>query len=201
MSDRTRQRGRFIKKKVLAKKMKALAASLQARTPQPRTDRENLEVIPCHGRRIVELIELGKNLRCCKCSKVLSLENIVKETRLGLNSCLTVSCEICCVNTSVLTGKMHTSKNNSKLSDVNTKIVLGAVHAGIGSTALTKLLACLNVPPITDNLFKRYERELGPAIEEYAKESCQRAAEEERKLVIENVQKLCDEMDSYYSPS
>lgn len=125
MSDRTRQRGRFIKKKVLAKKMKALAASLQARTPQPRTDRENLEVIPCHGRRIVELIELGKNLRCCKCSKVLSLENIVKETRLGLNSCLTVSCEICCVNTSVLTGKMHTSKNNSKLSDVNTKIVLG----------------------------------------------------------------------------
>ncbi|XP_043269762.1 uncharacterized protein [Venturia canescens] len=174
--------------------MKAVAASLQAQTLQPRADRENLEVIPCHGRRIVELTELGKNLRCCKCFKVLSLENIVKETRLGLISCLTVSCESCCVNTSVLTGKMHTSKNDAKLSDVNTKIILGAVHAGIGSTALTKLLDGLNIPPITDNLFKRYEREVGPVIEECAKESCQRAAEKERKLVIENVEKLCDEM-------
>ena len=59
---------------------------------------------------------------------------------------------------------------------------------------MNKILACLNIPQISDTLFKRYEREVGPAIEKAAKESCKRAAEEERKLIIENIEKLCDEL-------
>lgn len=71
---------------------------------------------------------------------------------------------------------------------------IGAVNAGIGCTALKKLLACLNIPSISGNLFKRYEREIGPAIEESAKDSCRRAAKEERKLILKNVKNICQEM-------
>lgn len=70
----------------------------------------------------------------------------------------------------------------------------GVIHAGIGETALNKLLSCLNIPSISPNLYKRYEREIGPALEAAAKDSCRKAALEERRLVIENVEKLCDEL-------
>lgn len=70
----------------------------------------------------------------------------------------------------------------------------GAVHSGMGETALNKLLSCLNVPLISPNLYKRYEREIGPALEAVAKDSCKRAAKEERQLVIENLDKLSKEL-------
>lgn len=71
---------------------------------------------------------------------------------------------------------------------------IGTLHSGLGCTALNKLLTCLNVPSISPSLYKRYEREVGPAIEAAAKESCKRAAKEERQLVIENIEKLCKEL-------
>lgn len=71
---------------------------------------------------------------------------------------------------------------------------LGTVHAGMGCTALNKLLACLNIPTISSTLFKRYEREIGPALEERARESCKQAAEEERQLVIDNILNLSKEL-------
>ncbi|CAD6232756.1 GSCOCG00012233001-RA-CDS [Cotesia congregata] len=72
---------------------------------------------------------------------------------------------------------------------------LGTVHAGMGCTALNKLLACLNIPTISSTLFKRYEREIGPALEERARESCKQAAEEERQLVIDNIINLSKELN------
>ncbi|XP_044741081.1 uncharacterized protein LOC123302280 [Chrysoperla carnea] len=126
--------------------------------------------------------------------KVLSLENIEKEQLRGLHSQLWIKCENCFRVTQVMTGKVHDGNKNSKVFDVNSKIVLGAVHAGVGHTALNKILACLNVPQISDTLFKRYEREVGPAIEKAAEESCKKAAQEERHLIIENIDKLCEEL-------
>lgn len=73
-------------------------------------------------------------------------------------------------------------------------LLLGTLHAGMGCTALNKLLACLNVPTISSTLYKRYEREIGPALEASAKESCKRAAAEERQLVIDNIEELCEEL-------
>lgn len=73
-------------------------------------------------------------------------------------------------------------------------MIVGAVHAGMGCTSLNKLLACLNIPTISMNLFKRYEREVGPAIEECAKYSCKRAAAEERQLVMDNIETLCAQL-------
>ncbi|KAK0073011.1 hypothetical protein PV326_013877, partial [Microctonus aethiopoides] len=93
-----------------------------------------------------------------------------------------------------MTGKVHEGDKKSILSDVNSKAVLGSLHAGVGYTALNKILACLNTLLMSDTLFKRYERELGPATEKAAKESCQRAAEEERQLIIDKIDELCDEL-------
>lgn len=52
----------------------------------------------------------------------------------------------------------------------------------------------MNSPAISSNLYKRYEREIGPAIEEAAKESCKRAATLERQLVIEKVKELREQL-------
>ncbi|KAH0567880.1 hypothetical protein KQX54_015700 [Cotesia glomerata] len=51
-----------------------------------------------------------------------------------------------------------------------------AVHAGVGYTCLSKILACADIPMISQALYKRYEREVETVIEEVAKESCKRAA-------------------------
>lgn len=48
----------------------------------------------------------------------------------------------------------------------------------MGNTSLNKLLACLNIPEISPDLYKRYEREIGPAPEKVAKKSCKQAAAE-----------------------
>jgi len=47
---------------------------------------------------------------------------------------------------------------------------------------------------MSNDTFKKYEREVGASIEEAAKKSCKRAAEEERCLVINNVEQLCKEL-------
>lgn len=44
----------------------------------------------------------------------------------------------------------------------------------------------MDIPVITTKTFKKYEREIGPVIEEVAKESCRKAAEEEKNLTKEN---------------
>ena len=186
----------------------------------------------CIGRRIVEVSELAKIFKCCRCKQVLSLEDIVSEKRLSLNSILSVHCQNFFVQTKVHTGKMHcrNRKTDLELSEVNTKAVLGklvgeicynhiswliftqlirnllirtlyeikftigTVHAEMGCTALNKLLTCFNIATISGNLFKRYEREVGCIIEVAARESCKWAAAEERRLVIENVEKMCEEL-------
>lgn len=59
---------------------------------------------------------------------------------------------------------------------------------------LSKILACCDLPGIKDKLYKKYEANIGAAIEKAAQESCELAAAEEKKLVIENIQKLCKEL-------
>ena len=66
------------------------------------------------------------------------------------------------------------------------------MHAGSDCFALNKILACANIPPFSTGLFKQYEREIGPALEEVAKNSCKLAAMEEH-FTIKNVAKLCTE--------
>lgn len=50
------------------------------------------------------------------------------------------------------------------------------------------------MPTITVESYKKYENRVGKIIELAAKESCKRAAAEERRLVIENIDKLCKKL-------
>ena len=61
------------------------------------------------GQRVVDLCELGKNLRCSKCKSVLDLENIVAEKKCGLHSILSIVCNECNITSAVHTGKIRKS--------------------------------------------------------------------------------------------
>ena len=73
-------------------------------------------------------------------------------------------------------------------------MTIGGIYSGVGCTGLNKILACLDIPTISMKLYKRYEREVGSAIEDAAKETCKKAAQEERQLVIDNLDKLCENL-------
>ncbi|KAK0070848.1 hypothetical protein PV326_002016, partial [Microctonus aethiopoides] len=148
MGDRVRHKGKFIKKKVLDKRMKIVNSLRQKKA--------------------------AKN------------DNKPVESNLGFHSSLRVNCMKCNTLSIVSTGKLHSVNNNNrcKHSNITTGVVLGAIQAGYGCSGLNKILACANMPTISTNLFKRYEREVGPAIEKAAQESCKKAANEERKLVF-----------------
>lgn len=59
------------------------------------------------------------------------------------------------------------------ISDINTRAVLGSLHAGMGNTHLNNLLSTMNIPTMNHRLFKRREREVGNAVENVARESCE----------------------------
>ncbi|KAK0073276.1 hypothetical protein PV325_009986, partial [Microctonus aethiopoides] len=66
------------------------------------------------------------------------------------------------------------------------------VHFGVDNTDLNNILACANLAQIGDRLYKNYQDIIVKANESEARESCRGAASGEKKLVIENVKKLCD---------
>ncbi|KAK0156996.1 hypothetical protein PV328_012028, partial [Microctonus aethiopoides] len=154
MGDRVRHKGKFIKKKVLDKRMKIVNSLRQKKAAK--NDNKPVESNLGKGPRLVDLKELGKNLRCCQCHEVLSLDNIYDETRAGFHSSLRVNCMKCNTLSIVSTGKLHSVTNNNrcKHSNITTGVVLGAIQAGYGCSGLNKILACANMPTISTNLFK-----------------------------------------------
>lgn len=70
----------------------------------------------------------------------------------------------------------------------------GSVHSGMGFGALQKLFACMNLPGLSSETYKRYENVVGLTVEEVAKNSCKQAAAEEKILMIENIEKICQEL-------
>lgn len=64
------------------------------------------------------------------------------------------------------------------------------MDSGIGFTNFLKFLTTMNIPPICFKTYKRYENEVGHAMEQLAKRSCEEAAAIERKLTMENALKL-----------
>ncbi|CAG5109298.1 Protein of unknown function [Cotesia congregata] len=108
------------------------------------------DIVP--GRRIIE------------CKALLDLENIKREERRGL--AFNVSNE-------VSTDKQHVDPTTKRQPfDINSKFAIGALHSGIGATHVNKMLASVDMPSIDSKMFKKYENEIGTAVEEVAKESC-----------------------------
>lgn len=132
MLDQLRLKGRFIKKKTLDKRKKAVAAMCLANAAKREHVRHNLteksQIFQFEGRRIIDMSYVAEHLICIKCKKDISLRKTIKETQMGLNSILHIMCDECCVITQVRTSKTHITQNNLKHADVNTKAVLGKFY-------------------------------------------------------------------------
>ncbi|XP_062607553.1 uncharacterized protein LOC134269372 [Saccostrea cucullata] len=132
------------------------------------------------GRRILELGFVVNKLieGCYKCKHSLNLRDICGEKRYGLGSLLHIKCTLCSTVNYVPTGKRHSRSDNNGIRafDVNTKVALGMLHAGIGEKKLSMLLSVLNIPPLSKTSLKKSEREVGRAVEDVAKNSCKEFA-------------------------
>ncbi|XP_058810185.1 uncharacterized protein LOC131675276 [Phymastichus coffea] len=135
-----------------------------------------------HGRRIVEMDKLAKDLWCKSCKVPISLAHLVEEKKKGLASQLFIQCFSCkaiqCVETS--------SKSCKYYYDSNLKLAMGMLDSGEGESGVNTMLSALNVPPVNKNSLKRYERVVGPAIDKVANESCIKAIQEEKRLTLQH---------------
>ncbi|KAJ8676978.1 hypothetical protein QAD02_012765 [Eretmocerus hayati] len=139
------------------------------------------------GRRIIHLKTLGKNLFCVKCESILPLVDTTSEKRIGLASVLHVKCRKCSHITAVGTDKMHRTSQQIVHYDVNFKTVMGILN---GNTHINKVLPALNIPKFEYTSMRTYEKKVGKVTEVVARESCDAAALEERRLTIEDADKL-----------
>ena len=81
----------------------------------------------------------------------------------------------------------HRAGNRGPLvSDSNTRVVLGSLHAGMGNTHLNNLVSAMNIPTMNHRLFKRREREAGNDVDKVARESCEMNLNLEKKKLPSN---------------
>ena len=98
---------------------------------------------------------------------------------------LIIKCGHCGTLNTVTTSKQHkTGKRGPVAYDVNTRLALGSLNAGIGQTHVNALLSCLNIPSINHVTFKTRGREVGKAVETVAKASCMESCNEERESAV-----------------
>lgn len=121
-----RFRGQFVNEKKLNRRVNIIASTkLRHELNKSIEDERSVVNSTITGRRIVEVNELGKNLKCHQCKGILSLLDIKKERKNGLHSVFSVLCQKCEQVTEVPTGKTHYSKHSYPIADVNSKIVAG----------------------------------------------------------------------------
>ena len=97
-----------------------------------------------------------------------------------------VNCLFCGAQNKVSTSKSRkTCHRGPQAFDVNTRAVLGALHAGVGHTHLSAITSTLNIPSISHVSFKIREREIGKATETVAHRSCAKFSEIEKENALE----------------
>ena len=117
----------------------------------------------------------------------LSFYNVRDEVRHGLGSTFVIICPVCGKNNEIKTSEQHKSgQRGPPAFDVNTRVALGCLHAGIGQTHINNLFSTLNAPTINSVTFKLREREVGKAVEVVAKSSCQDCLVIEKQEALES---------------
>ncbi|XP_078315372.1 uncharacterized protein LOC111116349 [Crassostrea virginica] len=127
------------------------------------------------GRRIIDLAYFAKMLQqgCAGCEEPLQLVGCVSERKYGLASIFQIKCHKCGNITSISSGKrQNDEKNGQGPFDVNVKLGVALLHAGIGEAIFASILAIMNIPCMTSGNMKKVERRAGSAIENLAKETC-----------------------------
>lgn len=130
---------------------------------QPGVQEPDEEIKPLEGRRIVDLMELGKRLWCSTCREALSLSYLEKEYRRGLGSLLLIRCHKCNVLNEVNTSKLHEINSERRTSryDVNTDVTLCVLHTGLPLGTVNRVLSHLKIPPVNSWVYKKSEEEIG----------------------------------------
>ncbi|XP_062588873.1 uncharacterized protein LOC134250528, partial [Saccostrea cucullata] len=97
--------------------------------------------------------------------------------------CNIVQLQIPCSNTSCkLVNNVPTGKRKDRIWDANVKLASATVNAGIGERQLNTLLSDLNIPPVSHTTLLARQRDVGIAFREMAKESTEKALQEEINL-------------------
>ena len=107
----------------------------------------------------------------------------MEEKQSGLSSIFSIKYSFCGHLNEVESSAEHRAGSCGPLvSNINTRAVLGSLHAGMGNTHLNNLLSTMNVLTMNHNLFKRREREVGNALEKVATDSCKFKLNLEKKI-------------------
>lgn len=107
------------------------------------------------------------------------------EIQHGLASTFLIPCSFCGKTNEIKTSGEHKSgKRGPPAFDINTRVALGCLHAGIGQTHINNVLSTSNIPTINSSTFKRREREVGKTIETVARASCQDSLRNEKMQIL-----------------
>ena len=121
---------------------------------------------------------------CMNCHEgPLDLRNSCNVRNEGVCPVMKVKCARC-DHINILRPAEHhrTGKRGPPTFDVNSRAGLGALHSGIGHAHYSGLLSTIGISSLSSSNFKNRERESGKAVEEVARESCQRFNDEEKRL-------------------
>ncbi|XP_034934688.1 uncharacterized protein [Chelonus insularis] len=175
-----REKERFVTKRKLEWLDNVRAAVKRRKAPQ------NDAEIEINGRRFVEYDQLGGDLWCHICNEALSLLYIEEETQVGLANFVKVRCHNCLALYDVKTAKSSLTSDDTdrKRYDVNLKITMAMLDAGIGVTHLNGILSAANVPSINPVTVSQHEKIVGPVINTLAEETYIQAIRKEKELTI-----------------
>ena len=104
---------------------------------------------------------------------------LLKEHKVGLQSTFTMKCNMC--NLELL---LFSSNSSNSGMDVNRGAVTGAMMTGSGRSNLNELLASMDLPVFTQNLYAKCHDEVAKWWKAAAEESMQEAAKEEAAEAI-----------------
>ena len=104
----------------------------------------------------------------------LFFKNVTEESRHGLASVFSIPCFLCGHLNKIESSEKHRSGKRGPMTfDINTRAALGCLHAGIGESHMNNFLSTMNIPTLNSLTFKTREREVGGAVENIVKNSCQ----------------------------
>lgn len=122
-------KGKKVSKKVYDNRMRQSKVGQRIRSVYGKRNISNLndhfKNNEIEGCRVVNIKTLAQQLRCKRCTSVLSLEDILEEKRSGLSSIFYITCKSCELTNDVHTSKKHQGAECRTHSDTNAKAVIG----------------------------------------------------------------------------
>lgn len=161
-----------------------IATSVLNQPPTVSSVEPYLEPVSVCGRRIVNISDfffqmknLGNHgpLGCTVNNMVL-----MREKRVGLKCCFLFQCNFCRVEQSV-----WSEEDNKNEMDVNCSAVIGTMTTGGGHSQLEEILSTMNIPPMSDKTYRKYEERISEGLMGTAVEEMKKAAEEEARHAVE----------------